>query len=364
MRGRISRAPRGGQSDYTARMPEDDVPLRLHAAGDTHIGGRGHNEDAILLRPDLGLYLVADGAGGHNAGHLASALATTAAAHYFESTQREAAKAPSFDEMGLSWAARRLATAFQRANREVREIAASADRFEGMGSTMVAAYFDLANATLVLAHVGDSRCYRLREGRLERLTQDHTLINEVLELAPDIDPDKARNLPRNVITNALGMEDRVRVSARTYELAPGDRYLLCSDGLTDEVDDGQIQQALTLGSSPSESARLLIDLALDGGARDNVAVIVLAARLAQGTAKLPTMPIPPRRKHLDDPVVTETEEASLEISLDSAEDYEVIKVEDPDDEDAPEIEIVMNKRAREEQRRRRADDTVITKTDG
>ena len=127
-----------------------NVPLRIHAAGDTHIGGRAHNEDAILLRPDLNLYLVADGAGGHNAGHLASALSTTAAAHYFESTQREAEQAPPFDEMGLSWSARRLATAFQRANREVREIAASADRFDGMGSTMVAAYFNLANATLVL----------------------------------------------------------------------------------------------------------------------------------------------------------------------------------------------------------------------
>ncbi|MCA9605401.1 MAG: serine/threonine-protein phosphatase [Myxococcales bacterium] len=350
-----------------------NVPLRIHAAGDTHIGGRAHNEDAILLRPDLNLYLVADGAGGHNAGHLASALSTTAAAHYFESTQREAEQAPPFDEMGLSWSARRLATAFQRANREVREIAASADRFDGMGSTMVAAYFDLANATLVLGHVGDSRCYRLRDGHLERLTTDHTLINEVLELAPDIAPERAASLPRNVITNALGMEDRVRVSARTYEVVPGDRYLLCSDGLTDEVDDGQIQQALTLGSSASESARILIDLALDGGARDNIGVIVLAVRVSQGVGKLPQMPVPPRRRHIQDAAATETfedeapeaelESASVEISLDDADDYEVIKVEDPDDEDAPEIEIVMNKRQREVQRKRRADDTIITKTE-
>lgn len=346
------------------------VPLRIHAAGDTHIGGRGHNEDAVLLRPDLNLYLVADGAGGHNAGHLASALATTAAAHYFESTQAEAASAPAFDEMGLSWSARRLATAFQRANREVREIAASAPRFEGMGTTLVAAYFDLANATLVLAHVGDSRCYRLREGHLERLTQDHTLINEVLELAPDIDADRARNLPRNVITNALGMEDRVRVSARTHEVVPGDRYLLCSDGLTDEIDDGQIQQALSLGSSSSEAARLLIDLAIDGGARDNVAVAVLFCKVAQGVGKLPAMPIPPRRRHREEPAVPAQSDFpeveigaadSIELSLESADDYEVIRVEDPDDDDAPEIEIVMNRRAREEERRRRADDTIITK---
>ena len=169
------------------------TPLMVRAAGDTHIGGREHNEDAILLRPDLDLYLVADGAGGHNAGHIASALASSAAAHYYESTQASAADSPTFDEMGLSWSARRLASAFQRANREVREISELLERCEGMGTTLVASHFDLENATLVLGHVGDSRCYRLRDGHLERLTQDHTLINEVLEIAPDIDPARARS---------------------------------------------------------------------------------------------------------------------------------------------------------------------------
>ena len=332
--------------------------LRIHAAGDTHIGGRAHNEDAVLLRPDLDLYLVADGAGGHNAGHIASSLASSAAAHYFESTQKAASDAPAYDEMGLSYSARRLATAFQRANREVRDISEMIERCDGMGTTLVAAYFDLANATLVLGHVGDSRCYRMREGVLERLTQDHTLINDVLEIEPDIDPERARALPRNVITNALGMEDRVRVSVRTHEVVPGDHYLLCSDGLTDEVDDGQIQQALTLGSTPSESARLLIDLALDRGAHDNIGVVVLTSRLAPGVATLPSMPIPPRRKYPEIP--------DEDLALEDGDDPEVtiIRVDDPDDEDAPEIEIVMTRRAADGERRRRADDTIITKTEG
>ncbi|MCZ7681835.1 MAG: protein phosphatase 2C domain-containing protein [Sandaracinaceae bacterium] len=120
--------------------------LRVVGAGDTHIGSREHNEDSILLRPDLDLYMVADGAGGHNAGNIASALATTTVAHYFESTQEEALTAPPYDEMGLSWAARRLASAFQQANREVIEVAQSSDRRKGMGTTLVAAAFDLPRA--------------------------------------------------------------------------------------------------------------------------------------------------------------------------------------------------------------------------
>ncbi|HEY8426954.1 MAG TPA: protein phosphatase 2C domain-containing protein, partial [Sandaracinaceae bacterium] len=259
-------------------MPHAQRPraaLRVVGAGDTHIGNREHNEDAILLRPDLDLYMVADGAGGHNAGNIAAALATTTVAHYFESTLEESRTAPPYDEMGLSWHARRLATAIQQANREVIEVAETSDRRKGMGTTLVAVAFDLPRSTMVLGHVGDSRCYRLRDGRLELLTQDHTLLNDVLELKPDIDSESASRLPRNVITNALGMDRNLRVSVRTYEVAPGDRYLLCSDGLTDEVDDGQIAQALSLGGTPEEQVRLLIDLATDGGARDNIAVVVL-----------------------------------------------------------------------------------------
>ncbi len=346
------------------------APLMVSAAGDTHIGGREHNEDAVLLRDDLSLYAVADGAGGHNAGNVASVLATTTAAHYFESTQEAASSAPAYDEMGLSWAARRLATAFQRANQEVREVAESSDRRKGMGTTMVAAYMDLQRSTLVLGHVGDSRCYRLRDGRLERLTQDHTLINDVLEIQPDIDPDRAAALPRNVITNALGMEDRVRVSVRTYEVAPGDRYLLCSDGLTDEVDDGQIQQALQLSSGSDEAVRLLIDMANEGGSRDNIAVVALYASVNPGAGRLPVAPVPPRRRYVEeDPseeiLVTEDEEETLLLVDDDDEEreLEVIVIEDPDDEDAPLIEIVRDRPATDAGRRRRADETIINRRD-
>ena len=334
--------------------------LRVQGAGNSHIGGREHNEDAVLLRPDLDLYMVADGAGGHAAGNVASVLATTTAAHYFESTQEEAQNAPPFDAMGLSWGARRLATAFQRANREVIEIAESSDRRKGMGTTLVAAYFDLPRSTLVMGHVGDSRCYRLRDNRLELLTQDHTLLNDVLELKPDIDAESAARLPRNVITNALGMEPNVRVSVRTYEVASGDRYLLCSDGLTDEVDDGQIKEALAMGGSPEDQVQLLIDMATEGGAHDNIAAVVLTCGVAPGVGKLPAKPVPPRRAYPEDGEA----EALLEMDVDDDDDesFEVTVLSDPDDDDAPEIEIVQARPASGAgKRRRRADDTVVQK---
>jgi PPM family protein phosphatase len=348
--------------------------LRILGAGNTHIGSREHNEDTLLLRPDLELYLVADGAGGHNAGNIASALATTTVAHFFESTQEEAHQAPAYDEMGLPWAARRLATAFQRANREVIDIAEGSEHRKGMGTTLVAAYFDLAHAMLVLGHVGDSRCYRLRDGRLERLTQDHTLVNDVLELKPDIDADSAAKLPRNVITNALGMEKNVRVSVRTFEVAPGDRYVLCSDGLTDEVDDGQIAQALQLGGPPDEQVRLLIDLATDGGARDNVAVIVLACTLAPGVGKLPEKPIPPRRNYPEDAMTAAPPAPTTDALILDADDgleglwgepaQEIDPEEDilVEEDDGPEIEIVEDKPASDAGKRaRRSDETVMSK---
>lgn len=331
--------------------------IRITGSGNTHIGGREHNEDAILIRPDLDLYMVADGAGGHNSGNIASALATTSVAHYFEATAGEAQSAPPYDAMGLPWAARRLATAFQRANRELIEVAESSERHRGMGTTLVAAAFDLARSTLVLGHVGDSRCYRLRDGRLELLTQDHTLINDVLELKPDIDPASAARLPRNVITNALGMDASVRVSVRTHEVAPGDRYLLCSDGLTDEVDDGQIAQALMLGGSAEEQVRLLIDLATEGTPRDNIAVVVLSCSLAPGVARLPERPVPPRRKYADEDAQSALAEESetQTIEPDAEPSLEVLLNADDDE---PEIEIVE---ARPASRRRRDDDTIVTK---
>ncbi|MEM9194172.1 MAG: SpoIIE family protein phosphatase, partial [Myxococcota bacterium] len=177
-------------------------------------------------------------------------------------------------------------------------VAKTSERHHGMGTTIVAAYFEKRRPVLHLAHVGDSRCYRLRDGHLELLTHDHTLVNDVLELQPDLDPKRAAKLPRHVITRALGMSSKLRVSVRSYEVRPADRFLLCSDGLTDDVEETAITDALRLAPTPDEQVRLLIDLAKDAGAQDNVACMVIGCDLAPGAVglmKAPTRTRPTRR---------------------------------------------------------------------
>ena len=122
-----------------------------------------------------------------------------------------------------------------------------------------------------VAHVGDSRCYRWREGVLEQLTHDHSLINEALEMRPNIDDAVLAKLPQNVVTRALGMEPNVRVSVRSYRMLAGDKYLLCSDGLSDYVDDDTMGDLLAVPHSPDQIVRGLVSKALEREARDNIA---------------------------------------------------------------------------------------------
>jgi len=289
------------------------TPYRLKAAGETHQGLRDHNEDTVLCRHDLHLYLLADGAGGENAGNVASALSTTAIAHFMERTQAEAAAQPAFDALGLSNAARRLATAVQHANREIVELARSSERYRGMGTTVVAVFVEPERGVLHLAHVGDSRCYRVRDGRLDQLTQDHSLANDVLEVRPDLSPEEIDKLPRNVITRALGMAPDVRVSVRSVALAPGDRYLLCSDGLSNELDDEQLLDALSQPNKPEAQAKLLLDIANARGASDNVAVLVVDCTLPPGApAPFAVLRPPPRPRPLaDEPSEPEREDPEI-----------------------------------------------------
>ncbi len=251
-------------------------PFRIVASGITDIGRlRKHNEDSVLLRDDLALYMVADGAGGHEAGNVASALACTTIAHYFEKTVAQHAERPDFDILGLPTAIRRLSSALHRANKEVLQIAKASNRHKGMGTTIVAAWLDARTQMLHLGHVGDSRAYRLRAGFLEPLTHDHSLVNEVLELQPELDDEALARLPKHVITRALGTDERVRTTLRSFQLAPGDRYLLSSDGLHGALAERQISEALALEKTPEEQVRLLIEMAKDAGSRDNIAAVVI-----------------------------------------------------------------------------------------
>ncbi len=296
-------------------MPDADptsaLPFRIVAAGLADIGNtRKHNEDTVLLRPDLGLFMVADGAGGHEAGNVASALATTTVAHYFEDTHGAYEERPELDAFGIPTAARRLSAAFQRANAEIVEVAKSSNRHHGMGTTLVAAWFEARTGLLHVGHVGDSRCYRLRGGHLEALTHDHSLLNEVIEMRPEIDDDVLARLPRHVVTRALGMADGVRATIRTFEPAPGDRYLLCSDGLHGWVGDDRIAEALMLERTVDDQSKLLVEMAKEAGSRDNVATLVIECDPRPGAVG----PRPsPERARRSNPVPPVHDDSSPEI---------------------------------------------------
>src|SRR3954471_15455380 len=207
--------------------------LVLQAGGATDVGKRRtHNEDAVLVRDDLDLYLVADGAGGHNAGEVASALCARSIANYFGATIRSTHESPEFNRFGIPHGARRLSAAVLKANRDIVEISRTSQTHRGMGTTVVAACFSARSGLMHVANVGDSRCYRLRGGHLELLTQDHSLLMDVLEQRPDIDDEVIARLPKNIVTRAIGMVSALRVSLRSHSVVVGDRYLLCSDGLS------------------------------------------------------------------------------------------------------------------------------------
>ncbi|WP_394837008.1 protein phosphatase 2C domain-containing protein [Pendulispora rubella] len=246
--------------------------MDIRSASRTHVGGREVNEDAALERPDLGLFVLADGAGGQGAGDVASQLALDSIASAFEASGEDRADRADVDSFGLYVDARRLVSAIQHANRAVMERRKAG---EGLGTTVVAALPAASYGSIHVAHVGDSRCYRWRDGLLELLTEDHSLLKDVLEMWPDMGDDVLKKLPRNVVTRALGMQDPLRVTVRTFELVPRDRYLLCSDGITEALAPFRINALLGMAHSAEEAAESLVDAAREAGARDNITALVV-----------------------------------------------------------------------------------------
>jgi protein phosphatase len=270
--------------------------LAFDAVGVTDIGRqRKHNEDHMLLRPELELFVVADGMGGHNAGDIASRLATASIRNFYEATLDGTLPEGALGEghETLSGGAQRLAAAIRKANRDVFEISSTYRQHHGMGSTVVAAALDheaLDHAqgdgttrddgvrTLHIGHVGDSRCYRLRSGELELLTHDHSLVNDALALKPDLTPEELARLPKNIITRALGMREDVKVDVRSVEVRAGDVYLLCSDGLSGLVDEPEIALILDGVSDLREAAEQLVSMANDNGGNDNISALLVRIR--------------------------------------------------------------------------------------
>lgn len=246
---------------------------------------RETNQDVVLIRDDLSLYVVADGAGGHASGEVASRLAARSVENFFGATVRATHDRAEFDRFGIPAGARRLSAAILKANRDVWEIAEKSSPHRGMGTTIVAAAFSPRSALLHVAHVGDSRCYRLRDGHLELLTQDHSLLTDIVEQRPDLEDDVLSRLPKNVVTRALGMEPKVRVSLRSVSVVAGDKYLLCSDGLSSMVSAEELADTLELEEPPARSIERLVAIANAAGGVDNIAALVIDCSGARHSAR-------------------------------------------------------------------------------
>ncbi|HEY8430102.1 MAG TPA: serine/threonine-protein phosphatase, partial [Sandaracinaceae bacterium] len=145
----------------------------------------------------------------------------------------------------------------------------------GMGTTVVGALFSRERKRMYVAHVGDSRAYRIRNGEITQLTRDHSLLNDYLLVMPDMTQEQRDELPKNVITRALGMQDSVVVDLVPESPQPGDVYVLCSDGLSGMMSDDVIRDIVTAHDDPHEAARALIERANQNGGEDNVTVVIL-----------------------------------------------------------------------------------------
>jgi PPM family protein phosphatase len=264
--------------------------LVLRAAGLTDIGRRPTNEDVVLVRSDLGLYAVADGAGGHRSGEVASALAARSLENYFGATIKKTHEQPEFDRFGIPSGARRLSAAILKANRDVIEVAKSRTEHKGMGTTVVAACFSPRSGLMHIGHAGDSRCYRLRGGHLELLTQDHSLLTDVLEQRPDLDDTVLERLPKSVVTRALGLDPKLRISLRSYPVVAGDRYLLCSDGLSGPVGAPAIAETMGAKGVPETIVDSLIALAKGSTGNDNIAALLIECTDGPAADSVPPPP--------------------------------------------------------------------------
>ncbi|WP_437767472.1 Stp1/IreP family PP2C-type Ser/Thr phosphatase [Sorangium sp. So ce281] len=241
---------------------------------------RKHNEDNVLVKSELGLFVVADGMGGHNAGNVASALATKSLDNFFEATRAGSLPGPvPADEQELDPEARRIVAAIRKANHDVFVISNTYTQHQGMGSTVVAAYVSCESEQIHVGHVGDSRCYRIRHGEIEQLTKDHSLINDALALKPDLSQDELARLPKNIITRALGMKDAVKVDIRSEPTQPGDVFLLCSDGLSGMISEQQMLDVFDVTQDPHEACELLIEMANEAGGTDNISALIVRIQL-------------------------------------------------------------------------------------
>ena len=262
-------------------MSTSDSPtLQLNYAGKTDVGvRRTHNEDNLFLMPELQLFAVADGMGGHASGEVASQIAVDTVQEFFRDQDGdEDITWPYKENTDYPFQANLLVTAVRYANRRVFEKALEGAQYKGMGTTFVAILFK--DDSYYVAHVGDSRCYRIRNGEIAQITEDHSLLNDYKKMAK-LTPEEEKNFPhKNIIVRALGMKDSVLVDMGTDPIEEQDLYLLCSDGLSGEIeDDGLLDIALKHWDDLDTMCDTMIQEACANGGKDNITAIVVKVDL-------------------------------------------------------------------------------------
>ena len=231
---------------------------------------RANNEDAVGVDSQAQLAMLADGMGGYNAGEVASSMAI----NFIQSEMARwlAQAGPRLKSFDLR---RAMEICVDNANQAILEAAESNPQYTGMGTTLVVGVFQ--GPRLMLGHIGDSRCYRLRDGGLEQITRDHSWLQEQIDAGLITQQQAAVSASRNLVTRALGVEELVLLEVNEFAVQPGDLYLLCSDGLSEMVGPEELIALLAARSSLDEKAERLIEAANSQGGRDNISVVLVKA---------------------------------------------------------------------------------------
>jgi PPM family protein phosphatase len=234
---------------------------------------RENNEDSFRVAAAINLFVLSDGMGGQASGEIASQIATDAVVEYCRKADQFPSSTSAERISGLSETSSRLAAAIQRANASIRKAAQNNQQYRGMGATVVAVQVE--GGRMSVAHVGDSRAYRLRSSQLEQLTNDHSFVAEQVRRGIITEQEAEQSQLQNVLLRALGQEARVEVEVSEELLLDGDAILLCSDGLTRELSDAQIAAILAESDDAQAAADRLVDFANEAGGEDNITAIVL-----------------------------------------------------------------------------------------
>ena len=252
-----------------------DLSQVLEIASHTDPGMvRSHNEDSIASIAEKGLVVLADGMGGYNAGEVASGMATTVITTELRQLLEDHAPHEVDPQGGQKAALKMLREQVAKANTSIYQASQSQPQYAGMGTTLVVALF--YDNKMMVAHIGDSRLYRMRGDEFGQVTKDHSLLQEQIDAGMLTKEQAKLSSNKNLVTRALGIDPAVEPEIHEYDTLPGDIYLLCSDGLSDMVSDDDIGMALqALGANLELAAQQLVQMANDNGGRDNVSVILI-----------------------------------------------------------------------------------------